>query len=89
MTRRSRPARSSRHTWGVAGFASPDNDTPASSANPDQEQPQIHHAVQAVSSTNPMQVLAMLEAIKYYGQASAWVALLLDGEEIISAGRSN
>jgi len=31
----------------------------------------------------------MLEAIKDYGQASAWAALVIDGEEIISAGRSN
>ncbi len=31
----------------------------------------------------------MLEAIKDYGQAYAWVALLIDGEEIIPAGRSN
>ena len=36
-----------------------------------------------------MQALAMLEAIKEYGQASAWAALLLDGEELIPAGRSN
>jgi len=31
----------------------------------------------------------MLEAIKDYGQASAWATLLIDGEEIIPAGRSN
>ena len=31
----------------------------------------------------------MLEAIKDYGQAYAWGALVIDGEEIISAGRSN
>jgi hypothetical protein len=36
-----------------------------------------------------MQALAMLEAIKDYGQASAWAALVVDGEEIIPAGRSN
>jgi len=36
-----------------------------------------------------MQVIAMLDAIKDYGQASAWAALLIDGEEIIAAGRSN
>jgi len=36
-----------------------------------------------------MQALAMLEAIKDYGQASAWAALVMDGEEIIPAGRSN
>ena len=31
----------------------------------------------------------MLEAIKDYGQAHAWAALVIDGEEIISARRSN
>ena len=31
----------------------------------------------------------MLEAIKDYGQAYAWTALVIDGEEIISAGRFN
>ena len=31
----------------------------------------------------------MLEAIKDYGQAYAWAALVIDREEIISAGRSN
>ena len=31
----------------------------------------------------------MLAAIKDYGQAHAWAALVIDGEEIISAGRSN
>ena len=36
-----------------------------------------------------MQTIAMLEAIKDYGQASACAALLIDGEEIIPAGRSN
>jgi hypothetical protein len=34
-----------------------------------------------------MQVMAKLEAIKEYGQAHAWVALVIDGEEIIPAGR--
>ena len=36
-----------------------------------------------------MQVIAMLEAIKGYGQASVWAALVLDGEELIAAERSN
>lgn len=36
-----------------------------------------------------MQAIAMLEAIKDYGQAFAWATLLLDGEELIPAGRSN
>ena len=36
-----------------------------------------------------MQALAMLEAIKDYGQAAAWAALVMGGEEIIPAGRSN
>ncbi len=31
----------------------------------------------------------MLEAIKEYGQTSAWAALVMDGEEVIPAGRSN
>ena len=31
----------------------------------------------------------MLEAIEDYGQAAAWTALLIDGEEIIPAGRSS
>ena len=34
VTRRSQPARSLRHTWGVAGFYAPDNDTPASQTHP-------------------------------------------------------
>ena len=93
VTRRSQPARSSRHAWGVDGFASPDNDAPASSAHPGQEQQQgqrqLQVSVQAIPSSNPMQALAMLEAIKDYGQAAAWAALVMDGEEIIPAGRSN
>jgi hypothetical protein len=36
-----------------------------------------------------MQAMAMLEAIKDYGQADAWAALVIDGEEIIPAGRVN
>jgi hypothetical protein len=36
-----------------------------------------------------MQVMAMLEGIKEYGQAHTWAALMIDGEEIISAGRFN
>jgi hypothetical protein len=36
-----------------------------------------------------MQALAMLEAIKDYGQACAWAALLINGEELIPVGRSN
>jgi hypothetical protein len=80
---------SASHTGGGAGFASPDNDTPASQTHPGQEQRQVHHSLQAVPSSNPMQALAMLEAIKDYGQAATWAALLLDGEEIIPAGRSN
>ena len=31
----------------------------------------------------------MLEAIKDYGQATAWAALVIEGEEIIPAGRSS
>ena len=31
----------------------------------------------------------MLEAIKNSGQVYAWAALVIDGEEIIPAGRSN
>ncbi len=31
----------------------------------------------------------MLEAIKDYGQAHAWAALVIDGEEIIPVERSN
>ena len=77
------------HIGGVAGFSSPDNDTPASQTHPGQEQHQLQDSVQAISSSNPMQVIAMLEAIKDYGQADAWAALFIDGEEIIPAGRSN
>jgi hypothetical protein len=33
--------------------------------------------------------MAMLEAIKDYGQAYAWAALVIDGEEITSAGHFN
>jgi hypothetical protein len=36
-----------------------------------------------------MQAIAMLEAIKDYGQADAWAALVIGGEEIISVGRCN
>ena len=77
------------HTGGVAGCSSPNNDAPASQTHPGQGQRQLQHLVQGIPSSNPMQALAMLEAIKDYGQASAWVALILDGEEIIPAGRSN
>jgi len=45
--------------------------------------------VQAVPSSNPIQAIAMLEAIKDYGQAYALSALVIDGEEIIPVGRSN
>ena len=31
----------------------------------------------------------MLEAIKDYGQADEWAALVIDGEEIIPVERSN
>jgi len=77
------------HTGGIVDCASPDHDAPTSQTHPDQEQHQLQDSVQAVSSTNPMQVIAMLEAIKDYGQAHAWAALLIDGEELIPAGRSN
>ncbi len=74
---------------GGSWFLSPDDDAPASQTHPGQKQRQLQDLGQAVSASNPMQALAMLEAIKEYGQASAWAALVLDGEEIISAGRSN
>jgi len=77
------------HISGEAGLASPDNDAPTSQMHLGQEQRQVHHAMQAVPSSTPMQALAMLEAIKDYGQVHAWAALLLDGEELIPAGRSN
>jgi len=77
------------HIEGSVGCASPDNDAPASSPRPSQEQRQLQDSVQAVPSSTPVQTLAMLEAIKEYSQASAWAALVIDGEEIISAGRSN
>lgn len=80
---------SAPHIGGIVGCSSPDNDTPASQTHPDQEQRQLQHSVQAVPASNPMQALAMLEAIKDYGQAAAWAALLIDGEEIIPAGRSS
>ena len=74
------------HIGGVVDCSSPDNDAPASQTHPGQEQRQLQDSAQAVSASNPMQALAMLEAIKDYGQASAWAALVIDGEEIISAG---
>ena len=74
---------------GGSWFLSPDNDAQASSPRPSQEQRQLQDSVQAVPSSNPVQTLAMLEAIKEYGQASAWAALVIDGEELIPAGRSN
>jgi transcription initiation factor TFIIIB Brf1 subunit/transcription initiation factor TFIIB len=83
---------SAPHIGGGTGCASPDHDAPASQTcqtHPDQEQRQVPYSVQAVPASNPMQAIAMLEAIKAYGQASAWAALLIDGEEIIPAGRSN
>ncbi len=43
----------------------------------------------AVPSSNPMRAMAMLEAIKDYGRAQEWAALVIDGEESIPAGRSN
>jgi hypothetical protein len=36
-----------------------------------------------------MQAIAMLDAIKDYVQAHEWLALVIDEEEIIPAGRSN
>ena len=33
--------------------------------------------------------MAMLEGIRDYGQAHEWVALVIDAEEIIPAGRFN
>jgi hypothetical protein len=60
---------SAPHIGGVIGFYSPDNDTPASQTHPGQEQHQLQDSVQAVPSSHHMQVIAMLEAIKDYGQA--------------------
>jgi len=77
------------HTGRVVGFASPDNDAPASSLHPGQGQRQLRVSASAVSSSNAMQSIAMLEAIKDYGRAYEWADLVIDGEEIISAGRSN
>ena len=77
------------HIGGIVGCSSPDHDAPASQTHPGQEQRQVQHAVQAVPFSDPMQAMAMLEAIKDYGQASAWMVLLHDGEELIPAGRSN
>ena len=77
------------HTGGIVGCYSPNHDDPASQTHHGQEQRQLDHLVPAVPSSNPMQALAMLEAIKDYGQACEWAALFIDGEEIIPAGRSN
>ena len=84
---------SAPHIGGGTGCASPDNDAPTNSTHPGQEeqqgQRQVQQSVQAVPSSTPMQALAMLEAIKDYGQACEWAALVVEGEEIIPAGRSN
>src|SRR6266446_9157520 len=77
------------HIGGVAGFASPDNDAPVSQTHPGQGQRQLRASASAVPSSHLMQVMAMLERIKEYGQTHAWAALVIDGEEIIPAGRSN
>ncbi len=74
---------------GVAGFYPLANDTPVSHTHPGQGQRQLRASASAVPVSNLMQVMAMLEAIRDYGQAHAWAALVIDGAEIISAGRFN
>ncbi len=67
-TRRGGPQRPGDHRAsathrGVVGFASPDNDAPASSPHLGQGQRQLRVSAAAVPSSNLMQAIAMLEAI--------------------------
>jgi hypothetical protein len=86
VTRRSKPAQGSRHIWGVAGLYAPDDANPVGNTQPGQGQWQLLESAQAVSSSNPMQAMAMLETIRDYGWALEWAALIIDGEVIIPAG---
>ena len=54
-----------------------------------QGQRQLRESASAILASPLMQVMAMLEAIRDYGQAHEWAALVIDAEEIIPAGRCN
>jgi hypothetical protein len=91
----------SPHIGGVAGFSSPKNDTPVSQTHTGQESHPRRDSVQAVPiETNrthdtPEAIAAEhmsmqeLEMIRDYGRVYEWPALVLDGEEIIPAGRAD
>jgi len=87
VTKRSWPARSS--TLGVVGFYSLDDDTIANHTNTSLGQRQRRASVSTVPSLHPLETLAMLETIRDDGQVHEWAAPILDGEEIIPAGRAN
>ena len=76
--RQLRQSRSQRRTPGGDGFSSSDNDAPASSTHPGQGQRQLRDPASAVPASHLMQVMAMLEGIRDYGQAHAWAALGID-----------
>ena len=56
-----------------------------------QAAPETHEKVKAIAADheNLLRHIQELDVIGDYGQAHAWATLVIDGEEIIPAGRSN
>jgi hypothetical protein len=89
------------HTGGVAGLYSPDNEVSACYTHTGQGQRQpresaravpaemngTHETVKAIAA----ETMSMheLELMRDYGRAQEWAALVIDGEEIIAAGRAH
>jgi DNA-binding transcriptional ArsR family regulator len=73
-------------TGGLPGFSTPLAPGPQSNLLPGSTARQLRDSALAVPSSLPPDI-EQLEAIKRYGESRQWAALVLDGEELIPAGR--
>ncbi len=73
-------------TGGLSGFSTPVTTGPQSNLLPGYDQRQLRDSASAVPSSLLTEI-EQLETIKRYGEGRQWGALVLDDEEIISAGR--
>jgi hypothetical protein len=75
------------HQGGLTGFSVPvQAGTPASNLLQSDQQRQLRESGVAVPNSSQLE-MQELEAIKSYGEAHKWPALVIDSQEIIAAGR--
>jgi hypothetical protein len=83
------PCQEDGATGGLTGFSPLQPDTPASKMPPGGVDEGYKEPASAVPSSSAlMDEMQQLEAIKQYGERRGWAALVIDGVEVIPAGRA-